>query len=351
MEDGRTLWTLPIEPLHREVTLLQFSADEQQVFIGTADAKLRVVSVRDGRLVNTFDIRTIHEPSALWAALKWNLVIGCERTGTIDMYQASDGEWRQGFAGHVDRIEDVAFTFPVMLLRTISRDGDLRSWNVRDGRCLSITPTILPADAQAKFSQDARRVLIAAASGTLTLYRLTDPAPFNEPSVSRDGAVDHYTYRRSPMSLEHIEAEYFDDGAPGEAYHDTHPSNRVEKTARLTPVGVHRDPQASAGEFVGDTHGGEWLGYWIIPQKGAREARLVARLRGTPGASFHLEIDKRRVTSAVAVPADMKPDQWTETIFPEKIQLPEGVHHLRVVFDAAGGQRRLDVDWFGLINP
>jgi hypothetical protein len=277
-------------------------------------------------------------------------LIACEPSGTIDVYSIADGAWAQGFAGHVDRVLDLNFAMPTQLLRSVSADGSVRSWGIHDGRCLSIIPDIVPRDGLAKLAPDIRHLLVAADDGALQLYRLPEQKPFIGRNVGRDDARDTYDHMRSAACVEHIEAEHFSEGSPDVAYHDEDERNSGDGS-RECGVDVYRDAAASAGEFIGDTHAGEWLHYQLTVCKPSAPRVIIARVRGTPGARFHLELLGQDISGPIVVPAGASAgEQWVITRAARAAQLQIGGHDLRVVFDTADGQK-LELDWFGFGSP
>jgi hypothetical protein len=216
-----------------------------------------------------------------------------------------------------------------------------------DGRCLSVVRDLIPAEGLVKFAPDARHLLIAAADGSLQLYRLPAPKPFIR--MDRSTEVALYDHRRSPASWEHVEAEFFSDGPAESAFHDLEAVNTGNGSRDAKGPDVFRDASASAGEYIGDTHAGEWLSFRVIPLKPhTSHRRLTARVRGTPGASFHLEIRGQDISGPISIPPTGRRDQWSEVTAEHLIEMPpSGCQDLRLVFDTAAGEV-LELDWFGL---
>jgi len=232
----------------------------------------------------------------------------------------------------------------------VSADGSLRSWSIHDGRCLSIIPDIVPRDGLAKLAPDVRHLLVATDDGTLQLFRLPEQKPFSGRDAGRDGARDTYDHVRAARCVEHIEAEHFSEGAPEVTFHDEDARNSGDGS-RGCGVDVYRDARASAGEFVGDTNASEWLHFQLTVCKPSGPRAIVARVRGTPGATFHLELLGKDISGPIVVPAHPSAgEQWVLTTAPKTAQLQVGGHSLHAVFDTPDGQK-LELDWFGFVEP
>lgn len=142
-------------------------------------------------------------------------------------------------------------------------------------------------------------------------------------------------YLAHPFNLgaDTIEAENFDNGPDGVAYHDSTPRN-LPGQYRDTAVDIAAGGGASNGFYVTDTTPGEWLGYrTYAPVTGnyTFQARLSA---AQPGGAFHLEIDGLAVTGSIAVPNTGVAQAW-QTVSLGTVHLLKGTHVMRVVIDAA----------------
>ncbi len=131
-----------------------------------------------------------------------------------------------------------------------------------------------------------------------------------------------------------IEAENFDEGGEGLAYHDTTAGNSGGKF-RQTDVDIESTTDAGGGFSIGYAASGEWLAYSInVSASGTytMQAR-VASLTG--GGTFHIEIDGVNVSGVLAVPNTGGWQLW-QTVTRSGIALTAGPHVMRVVFDGAG---------------
>jgi hypothetical protein len=144
-----------------------------------------------------------------------------------------------------------------------------------------------------------------------------------------------------------IEAERFDEGGEGVAYHDTTAGNKGG-AYRATDVDIQPTTDIGGGYNVGWTKPGEWLKYTIVVTTTGTYT-LDTRLAniGT-GSSFHVEVDGVAQAGTIAVPDTGAWNAW-QTISTSGISLTAGQHVLRVVFDTmASGGAVAGFNWFRL---
>lgn len=134
-----------------------------------------------------------------------------------------------------------------------------------------------------------------------------------------------------------IQAEDFDLGGEGVAYHDT-TSGNAGGAYRVTeaggPVGVDIFPTAdSGGGFrVDNTAAGEFLEYTLnVATAGTYNFDFRVGSTGT-GAQFHAEIDGVNVTGEKDTPGQLPADTFA-TVTTTNVVLTAGPHLLRFVFD------------------
>ena len=152
--------------------------------------------------------------------------------------------------------------------------------------------------------------------------------------VDRSGPTTPYGRSAHPIPGL-IEAEHYDEGAPGAAYLDSDEVNRGADYRGVTQVDIERRPDASNGHGIGWTRAGEWLAYTVAVQEpGMYGIELpVASLKR--GGTFHLEIDGVDVTGPVQIPDT---GAWTrlEMIRTADVRLRAGVFTMRMVMDGNG---------------
>ncbi|HEY0405168.1 MAG TPA: carbohydrate-binding protein [Pyrinomonadaceae bacterium] len=131
-----------------------------------------------------------------------------------------------------------------------------------------------------------------------------------------------------------IQAEDFDNGGEGVAYHDLDAGNNGNQY-RSTDVDVRAGQSAANGFAVFNARAGEWLEYTInVAAAGFYDFNVSASSR-LAGGSFHLEVDGVDVTGALTVPTT---GSWQtfQQAGKNKVSLPAGAHVLRLKLDTNG---------------
>jgi Carbohydrate binding module (family 6)/PLD-like domain len=131
-----------------------------------------------------------------------------------------------------------------------------------------------------------------------------------------------------------IQAENFDEGAPGVAYVDTTAGNSGGQY-RSTGVDIEATSDSGGGFNIGWTAAGEWLNYTVnVATAGTYtlEFRVAAR---APGGTFHLEVNGTDKTGPLTIPNTGSYQTWT-TISKTGVSLPAGPQVFRLVIDSAG---------------
>ena len=140
-----------------------------------------------------------------------------------------------------------------------------------------------------------------------------------------------------------IEAENFDEGGEGIAYHDLSPGNAAGQY-RSTDVDIAAATDSPAGYTLGYVVAGEWLKYTVsVAAAGsyALEARVASQ---GPGGTFHVEVDGVDATGPVVVASTGGWQTWT-SLAAGSVSLTAGSHVVRVVFDSNGA-----TGWWGNLN-
>jgi hypothetical protein len=142
-------------------------------------------------------------------------------------------------------------------------------------------------------------------------------------------------YAGSPVAVPAvIEAENFDNGGEGVAYHDVDAGNNGG-VYRTTDVDVRTASGSSNGHVVFNAYPGEWLEYSINVQTTGTynlSASVASRLAG---GTFHLEVDGVNVTGTLQAPTT---GSWStfQSVSKNGVSLTAGTHVLRLVLDTAG---------------
>jgi len=151
----------------------------------------------------------------------------------------------------------------------------------------------------------------------------------------------------TPMALPgKIEAENYDKGGEGVAYHDTTIGN-TGGVYRTDNVDLQTATDTGGGYKVKTAAAGEWLNYTVsIAAAGTYtiDARVCS---GGAGGTFHIEIDGVNVTGAMTVPDTGSWNAFT-TISKSGVSLPAGTHVLRLVLDTNGSSTGMtgNFNWF-----
>lgn len=141
-------------------------------------------------------------------------------------------------------------------------------------------------------------------------------------------------YTGTPIALPGtFEAENFDRGGEGAAYHDSSKGNAGGQYRTGEDVDIIVSPDSSGGGYVVNNFAaGEWLTYTVnVAAAGQYDIELRASSTYSTSA-FHVEINGKNVTGSVTVPntGSWSTFQWTGK---KGITLAAGKHLLRIVAD------------------
>lgn len=158
-------------------------------------------------------------------------------------------------------------------------------------------------------------------------------------SAGSSGSIGNINWFRLTTASGHaipgtIQAEDFDDGGEGVAYHDTDTSNNGG-AYRSTAVDIQATQDAGGGYDVGWTRPGEWLRYTVNVAVAGYYTFDVRVASDGAGGTFHVEIDGADWSGAITVPNTGGWQNWT-TVTRTGLYLPAGSHTLRLVQDSGG---------------
>lgn len=142
-----------------------------------------------------------------------------------------------------------------------------------------------------------------------------------------------------------IEAEHYDEGGPGVAYHDVDEVNHGAPYRGATQVDIEKRPDASNGYGIGWVRAGEWLAYTVSIKKTGVYAVEFPVASQKKGGTFHLEIDGRDLTGPIEIPDT---GAWTklELIRKQNVRLEAGVYVMKMVMDLDGESGGIgDIDY------
>lgn len=149
-----------------------------------------------------------------------------------------------------------------------------------------------------------------------------------------------------------IEAEDFDEGGEGVAYHDQEPQNQEKHQPPYRETGVDLEWREDAsGKFnLGWTRAGEWLVYTVdVLESGTYTIEMVVA-SNKKGGTFHLEFNGADRTGPIEIPDTggwkiLKPFSKTG------VRLDAGRFAMKLVMDAAGESRSIgDIDYLRFVK-
>jgi glucose/arabinose dehydrogenase/PKD repeat protein len=147
-----------------------------------------------------------------------------------------------------------------------------------------------------------------------------------------------------------IQAENFDDGGEGIAYHDTTPVNSGGQYRTDAGVDVESAADTGGGHNLGWMFAGEWLKYSVtVAAAGAYdiEARVAS---AAAGGTFHIEVDGIDKTGPITVPSTGAWQSWTTLRIPN-VTLNAGPQLWRVVLDTNGATTAVgNLNWLRVSN-
>jgi hypothetical protein len=146
-----------------------------------------------------------------------------------------------------------------------------------------------------------------------------------------------------------IQAEDFDIGGEGVAYHDTDAVNSGG-VYRSTGVDVQATGDSGGGYNVGWVKAGEWLTYTVnVASTGSYDFQERVGSDGQGGA-FHVEVDGADKTGAITIPGT---GGWQlyQTLQQNSVGLNAGVHVLRISADSDGNSGYTgNFNWLRLVT-
>lgn len=259
--------------------------------------------------------------------LQYTVDVATAGTYTFEARVANIGT---GGTFHVE-VDGVDRTGPISVPHT----GDWQAWQTLSvpGIPLNAGPRVIRVVFTANTSRGA--------VGNYNWFRLVGSTTSN-PSNTPFGGI-------SAVVPGTIQAENFDEGGEGVAFHDTAAGNKGA-AYRSTDVDIQPTTDAGGGYNIGWTKTGEWLKYTInVTESGTYTFETRVANIGT-GATFYVELDGVDQTGPIAVPDTGAWDAW-QTIQTPGISLTAGQHVLRVVMDAmASGGAVAGFNWFRLVG-
>ena len=153
--------------------------------------------------------------------------------------------------------------------------------------------------------------------------------------VFRIRAAGATPFSGTPIALPgKIEAENYDKGGEGAAYHDTTPGNNTG-LYRKDDVDLQTASDAGSAYKVKTAVAGEWLQYTVSvasPGRYAVDARVTS---DGVGGKFHVEVDGVNVTGPLSVPSTGGWESW-RTVSSGAFDLATGQHRMKLVLETNG---------------
>ncbi len=180
------------------------------------------------------------------------------------------------------------------------------------------------------------RKTVTLMAGTHVLKLVSERAYFGLAAIRVATAVTSAPYFRAPTAIPgEIEAEVFDAGGEGIAYHDNAPGNQGDAGFRGgEDVDVFAANDAGSGSWyiVKNFEASEWLAYTIsVPTGGDYDIMLRASTSADfPNPAYHVEVDGTNATGSVVLPSTGGWDQY-QWIGKKTVTLPAGIHVLKLV--------------------
>jgi hypothetical protein len=139
----------------------------------------------------------------------------------------------------------------------------------------------------------------------------------------------------SPQSLPGIlQAEDFNNGGEGVAYHDNSPANQGGQY-RSSGVDIAAASDVGGGYTLGWVGAGEWLNYTVnVGASGTYQLEVRVASAGT-GGTFHIEVDGVDKTGPLPVPNTGGWQSWA-TIRAPNVVLDAGIQVWRLAMDTYG---------------
>jgi hypothetical protein len=191
------------------------------------------------------------------------------------------------------------------------------------------------------FSDNAAPYSYAWSGATAGAHTITARATDNAGQMTTSASVtitvnaEQAPFKGTAHSIPgRIEAEEYDLGGEGVAYHEANTSgNEGKADLRSDQVDIETTADKNGSYNVGYILKGEWLEYTVnVSATGPYNFYLRVAANGD-GKVMHIEIDGADVTGPVAVPNTAGWQSWT-TVNAGNINLTQGIHIMRLAFDA-----------------
>lgn len=216
------------------------------------------------------------------------------------------------------------------------------SASIQTGATQTLTATVLPANATDKTvtwtssntsvaTVNTSGVVTGVAAGNATITVRTNNGGFTATSAITVTSVPQTPFAGNIPIPGVLEAENYDNGGEGVAYHDNETANNGGQYR--TGNGVDIEVCSEGGYNVGWIIAGEWLEYTVnVATAGTYTADI--RVSTATGGSFHIEFGGVDKTGILTVPNTGGWQNW-QSVTRTGMSLSAGVQIMRIYMDGA----------------
>ena len=172
-----------------------------------------------------------------------------------------------------------------------------------------------------------KMILLAAAFAVCTFAGVSAKEEKTEAPAPYKGVI--------PVIPGVVEAEHYDEGAPGVSYHDVDEENQGVDYRGKTQVDIEGRPDASNGHGIGWVREGEWVVYTVEVKEAGTYALEIPVASKKAGGVFHIEFGGKDVTGPITIPDTGGWDKL-QTIKKDGVALEAGVQAMKLVMDKDG---------------
>jgi hypothetical protein len=200
---------------------------------------------------------------------------------------------------------------------------------------VNVTGTVvLPITGGWNNFQWVGKVTVQLPAGQHSLKIVSERQYFNLNQIRVAASASGTPFTGTPIPVPgSFEAENFDRGGEGVAYHDNVPGNAggLYRTSEDVDIVASRDP-ASGGYVVNNFETGEWLSYTVNVQAAGNYNIELLVSSEFSNSAFHVEIDGLSATGTIRVPntGSWGTFQW---VGKQGVRLTAGQHVLKIVSD------------------
>ena len=252
-----------------------------------------------------------------------NLTDGLYNTRWSSLY--ADPQWAYVDLQDIYTVQEIKILWETAMAKNyvVETSLDAQTWINQK----TVTNNNTAANTHTGMNVKARYVRIYGTSRTSTygysifeieVYGKALPKPYTGTAVAVPGI---------------IQAENYDLGGEGVAYHESGASNVHGQYRTTEGVDIENCTDAGTGYNVGDIQTGEWMMYTVnVTQSGQYD--FTFRVAATAsGKTFHVEVDDVNVTGAVQVPNTGGWQTWQNVVV-KNISLTQGKKMFKVVMDS-----------------